>query len=124
MELMLEKGAEPNYVVTKYFGEDDDRTALHFACGTFLPVVPAIRLLCDWGADVNAVSRTNAARSPLHMAAHRGWAGPAAVSALVVAGADPFLLDAEGRTVVEAMVERGDVSSKVEVLLDSRPSRF
>ena len=58
------------------------------------------------------------------MAATRG-ASPEAVSALVVAGADPFEVDAEDCTVVEVM---GKPSRKdawtMEVLLDSRPARF
>ena len=93
-ELMLEKGANPNYASTKCSGQDFNYAALQWTLHA-----ARIRVLCEWGADVNAVSRTDSRRTPLHVAAARRTASSAPVSALVVAGADPFEVDAEGYAV-------------------------
>lgn len=111
VELMLEHGADVHYTSTKYNGNDSNWAAIHAGSRD----AKLIRLLCRWGADPNSVARSNRKRTPLHMAAEHAL--PDTALALVVAGADPFGLDADGRTVLEA--KPGN-----EVLLDSRPSVF
>lgn len=113
VELMLTKGADPNHVATMYDDCEDNSTALHYACVCGCRDHLTVQLLCDAGANVNALSVDGV---PLHLAV--GWQAPrATVSTLVVAGADPFELDKLGLTVTEAM-------GHDDVLLDSRPFKF
>ena len=84
---MLVKGADPTYTSTKVNGMDSEWTALHGASWTAATMT--IRVLCEWGAEVNAVSRAKTRRTPLHSAAAGRNASLEAVSALVVAGAAP-----------------------------------
>ena len=73
---------------------DDGFTALHLAA--FLGGPPAIQVLCNAGADVNAVAQNEMEVRPLHSAAASG--NVEAVELLLLAGADPNVAQHGGWT--------------------------
>ena len=99
---LLSVGADPHYRRTFHSGDPDTHSALDVACQN--GHAQSVRVLCDAGANPCVALQLCA-----------GTATPSVVSALVNAGADPFVLNEEGRAVFEVVEGMG-------VLLDSRPS--
>ena len=87
-------------------------TPLHFAAADGEP--SAIRVLLDFGADVNA--RNELQRTPLHWAARQGNA--VAVETLATAGAALNATDAWGQTPLHDAVDRGN-SATVNALIEA-----
>jgi ankyrin repeat protein len=73
------------------------------------PEVTRILLLA--GADVNAVNQSK--RTPLHNAA--SWCTIESVEMLLDAGADPYLVDDDGRTALDATCKQPAQSRSVVV---------
>ncbi len=73
------------------------------------------RRLLERGADPNAHTRTGL-RTALHDAA---FAGPAVISALLDAGADPLLANRNGETLLHTLAEYSSVGSRIPLLLDA-----
>lgn len=87
-------------------------TPLHFAAADGEP--SAIRVLLDFGADVNAHNELR--RTPLHWAARQGNA--AAIETLAAAGAALNTTDAWGQTPLHDAVDRGN-SATVNALIEA-----
>lgn len=110
VELLLERGADPNY------RDDRGQSALHLAL--FKPSPrrhpPVVERLLAAGADPNAAD--NAGQRPLHMAIHH--AVPAIVKALINAGGDPFIRDRAGRMPADWLQGAGKNAAAVKKLLE------
>ena len=81
----------------------------------------ALEVLIKAGANVNAQNQLSAA-SPLHVAAasNKAAAGRiACVSALLRSGADPRLLDADGKAPFEKVSARADDEELADILQDA-----
>jgi ankyrin repeat protein len=88
LEPLLEAGADPNA------RDKDGKTPLHYAVAHRHS--DAIKLLLDYGAEVDGESAEALCLTPLHIAALRGDAEE--VERLLKSGADPNVRDVFGRT--------------------------
>lgn len=114
-ELMIEYGADVHAVSTKYRGFDIYVTPLHIA--SYKKSSRIVRLLCDAGADINAIAWADKRYSPLRLAVTKRFL--ANVSTLLAAGADVWTVHPDGKTAMDETA-----SPTLQVLLDSRPSVF
>ena len=104
--------ADGGGAVSQLTNDSFRNTPLHFAAADGEP--SAIRVLLDFGADVNA--RNELQRTPLHWAARQGNA--VAIETLATAGAALNATDAWGQTPLHDAVDRGN-SATVNALVEA-----
>lgn len=113
-EMMLQHGAPVNWARPHdpiILGDCAGNTILH----SMYRSPDKIRLLVQYGADPNATNSRG--ETPLYMAVTTASVSPAAVSALIISGSDPFKATKHDITPIK---ETRDPS--LQILLDSRPS--
>lgn len=112
VKILLEKGANPKIITSA-------GSALHGAAAT--GCVGAIRLLLDYGADVDALAPSTVlcysiGSTPLHFAAGESSIRPPcdssirrseAIQMLLDAGADPHIRNSDGRTPLDSALAYG-----------------
>lgn len=87
----------------------DEGRPLHALCATQKDTDEAIRLLCDYGADLE--TRDDAGNTPLHIAARVG--NETSVAALLYAGADASALNQARQTPLHLALSTSDTCSRL-----------
>ena len=108
---LLQFGANPN----RPEGGSQEKTYIGHVLGYEAPRdnQPMLQLLLKFGADpMLAISQDG--QLPLHFAAANALAGPARI--LAAKGADPFALDAQGKTAIELAMALPDFQKALTLL--------
>jgi len=110
VEMLLKKGANPNY------RDNDGFSPLHFAA--FYGRAKVAEILIRHGAEVNA--RDNDGNTPLHTAAK--WGNVEVVKLLLKSGADPTVRNNDGKSPLDVARESGqsEVARVIEKFTASR----
>ena len=82
--------------------DTNGKCSIHYATGSGCPEI--ISELIELGSDIDA-PEVGSARTPLHIAASRGWSN--CVETLLSAGANPLLMDSDGLVPAETAGIRG-----------------